>query len=63
MDHFDPFWVEQAGKAAAHIDEQRQQWDKAIKVYQRVLKAVPSLRAALEKAIAAAQNEADRARN
>jgi TolA-binding protein len=63
MDHFDPFWVEQAGKAAAHIDEQRQQWDKAIKVYQRVLKAVPSLRAALEKAIATAQNEADRARN
>jgi tetratricopeptide (TPR) repeat protein len=62
-DHFDPFWVEQAGKAAARIYEQQQQWDKAIKVYQRVLKAVPSLRGALEKAITAAQTEADKARN
>ena len=62
-DHFDPFWVEQAGKAAARIYEQQQQWDKAIKVYQRVLKAVPSLRAALDKAINAAQSAADKARN
>ncbi|MGP8199439.1 MAG: tetratricopeptide repeat protein [Limisphaerales bacterium] len=62
-DHFDPFWVEQAGKAAARIYEQQQQWDTAIKVYQRVLKAVPSLRPALEKAIAAAQRDADKARN
>jgi hypothetical protein len=63
MDHFDPFWVEQAGKAAAHIYEQREQWDRAITVYQRVLKAVPSLRPTLEKAIASAQTQADRARN
>ncbi len=63
MEHFDPFWVEQAGKATAHIYEQRQQWDKAIKVYQRVEKAVPSLRAPLDKAISAAQNDEDRARN
>jgi tetratricopeptide (TPR) repeat protein len=62
-DHFDPFWVEQAGKAAARIYEQQQQWDKAILVYQRVLKAVPSLRGALEKAITAAQTAADKARN
>ena len=62
-DHFDPFWVEQAGKAAARIYEQEQQWDKAIKVYQRVLKAVPSLRAALDKAITAARRDADKARN
>jgi len=62
-DHFDPFWVEQAGKAAARIYEQQQQWDKAIKVYQRVLKAVPSLRGALEKAINADQKASDKARN
>jgi tetratricopeptide (TPR) repeat protein len=62
-DHFDPFWVEQAGKAAARIYEQQQQWDTAIKVYRRVLRAVPSLRPALEKAIAAAQRDADKARN
>jgi len=62
-DHFDPFWVEQAGVAAAHLYERQQQWDTAIKVYQRVLKAVPSLRAALNKAINAAQTAADKARN
>lgn len=62
-DHFDPFWVEQAGKAAARIYEQQQQWDTAIRVYRRVLRAVPCLRPALEKAIAAAQRDADKARN
>jgi tetratricopeptide (TPR) repeat protein len=62
-DHFDPFWVEQAGKAAGRLYERQQQWDKAIKVYQRVKKAVPSLRPALEKAIIAAQSDADKARN
>jgi len=55
--------VEQAGVAAAHLYERQQQWDTAIKVYQRVLKAVPSLRGALEKAITAAQTAADKARN
>jgi tetratricopeptide (TPR) repeat protein len=60
---FDPFWVEQAGKAAGRIYEQQQQWAKAIKVYQRVQKAVPSLRAQLEKAILDAQAAADKSRN
>jgi len=62
-DNFDPFWVEQAGKAAGRLYQRQQQWDKAIKVYQRVEKAVPSLRAPLEKAIRDAQNDADKARN
>jgi len=62
-DHFDPYWVEQAGNPAARIYAQRQQWEKAIKVYQRVLKAVPSLRRPLEKAIIEAQTAADKARN
>jgi tetratricopeptide (TPR) repeat protein len=62
-DRFDPFWVEQAGRAAARIYEEHQQWDKAVRVYQRVLKAVPSLRGPLEKAIATAKADSDRARN
>lgn len=62
-DRFDPFWIEQAGKAAAHLYESQQQWDKAIKVYQRVLQAVPSLRPALQKAINADLVETDRAKN
>jgi tetratricopeptide (TPR) repeat protein len=62
-EHFDPFWVEQAGTAASHIYEQQRQWDKALKVYERVLKAVPSLRPVLEKSIRTAQAEADKARN
>jgi tetratricopeptide (TPR) repeat protein len=59
----DPFCVEQAGNAAARIYQRQQQWDKAIKVYERVLKAEPSLRPALEKAIRSAQADADKARN
>jgi len=62
-DNFDPFWVEQAGKAAGRLYDRQEQWDKAIKVYQRVAKAVPSLRAQLEKAIIDDQNAADKARN
>jgi len=62
-DNFDPFWVEQAGKAAGRLYERQQQWDKAVKVYQRVEKAVPSLQVPLEKAIRDAQNNADKARN
>ena len=62
-DHFDPFWVEQAGRAAGEIYERQQQWETAIKVYQRVMKAVPSLRGTLEKLINAAQTAADKANN
>jgi tetratricopeptide (TPR) repeat protein len=62
-DHFDPYWVEHAGKAAGDLYKRQQQWDKAIKVYQRVEKAVPSLRPVLEKAIIDAQSAADKARN
>ena len=47
--HFDPYWVERAGEYAARICEDQQQWDQAVKVYKRVLEAVPSLAPVLEK--------------
>lgn len=62
-EHFDPYWVEQAGRAASEIYERQQQWDKAVKVYERVLKAVPSLRATLDKAIRTAETAAAKAQN
>jgi len=63
LEPFDPFWVEQAGKAAGHIYERQEEWDKAIKVYERVLRAVPSLKAALGKAIDAARVNSAKAHN
>jgi TolA-binding protein len=52
--HFDPYWVEQAGEAAARICEDQQHWTEAIPIYRRVLEAVPALRPVLERKIAAA---------
>jgi len=51
---FDTVWVKEAGFAAASICEKQEQWDKAIKVYQRVEEAIPSLKPVLEKKIAQA---------
>jgi tetratricopeptide (TPR) repeat protein len=62
-ENFDPFWVEQAGVYAAHLCEEQHQWEKAVNVYKRILEAVPSLRAALDKKIASAQSHAEEARN
>lgn len=62
-DHSDPYWVEQAGIAAAGIYGRQEQWDRAIRVYRRVERAVPALRASLEKAILDAQTAANKARN
>jgi tetratricopeptide (TPR) repeat protein len=53
--NFDPVWVNEAGVNAAQICEKQEQWDKAIKVYQRVLEANPSLKPALDKYIAQAR--------
>jgi len=62
-DQFDPFWLEQAGKAAGHVYEQQQQWDTAIEIYRRIENNVPALRASLEKAIINARSDRDKARN
>jgi len=58
-DDSDPFWVEQAGEKAARICEDRGQWGQTVRIYTRVLQAVPSLRPTLANRIAAAQTRAD----
>jgi len=45
----DPYWVKQAGVAAAQWCIDRGQWTNAITIYSRVEEAVPSLRAEMEK--------------
>ena len=45
----DPYWVKQAGVAAAHWCIDRGQWTNAITIYTRVEEVVPSLRAEMEK--------------
>jgi TolA-binding protein len=62
LDRFDPYWVGRAGEYAARLCEEQRHWDEAVKVYERVLQAVPALRPALEKKIAAAQARWDAAR-
>jgi TolA-binding protein len=62
LDHFDPYWVGRAGEYAARICEERQHWEEAVKVYERVLLAVPALRPVLEKKIAAAKARWEEAR-
>jgi TolA-binding protein len=54
-DESDPFWLEQAGVAAAQLEESKQNWNGAIHVYERVRKAVPSLAPDMERYIAAAR--------
>jgi tetratricopeptide (TPR) repeat protein len=62
-DRFDPYWVERAGEYAARICEDQQHWDEAVRVYKRVLEAVPAMRPVLEKKRAAAQARWDAAGN
>ena len=51
---FDPVWIKEAGVNAAQLCEELDQWEQAIRVYRRVMTAIPSLRPVLEKKIAAA---------
>jgi TolA-binding protein len=53
--HFDPYWVERAGEFAAKVCEDQQHWNEAVKIYDRVLAAVPGLRPVVEKKRAADQ--------
>jgi hypothetical protein len=46
--------VARAGEYAARICEERQHWDEAISIYERVQQAVPALRLVLDKKIASA---------
>lgn len=53
-ENFDPVWVKEAGVNAAQLCEKQERWDQAIKIYRRVLTAIPSLRPVIEKRIAVA---------
>jgi TolA-binding protein len=61
LDRFDPYWLGRAGEYAARICEEHHDWNEAVKVYERVLEAVPALRPVLEKKKAAAQARWDAA--
>jgi len=49
--HADPYWVKEAGVKAAALFEEQKEWRNAIKVYQRVQEAVPSLRNEMQRNI------------
>ncbi len=50
----DPVWVKEAGVKAAEICSRLKLWEQEISVYERVMKAIPTLRPVMEKRIAAA---------
>jgi tetratricopeptide (TPR) repeat protein len=47
----DPYWVKQAGLAAANLAEARKQWDQAVGIYRRLQAEIPALRTRLERKI------------
>ncbi|MGO8696778.1 MAG: tetratricopeptide repeat protein [Limisphaerales bacterium] len=59
----DPYWVDRAGEFAARLCEAEQKWDRAIRIYRRVIETAPALGPILEKKIAAAQSHPEPPRN
>jgi len=53
----DPFWLREAGFAAVRLAEEQNEWDIAIKIYNRMLAMLPPLRTALEKRIERASEQ------
>jgi TolA-binding protein len=47
----DPFWLKEAGLAAARVAEELGQWDVAVKIYERLKTCLPTLKAILDKRI------------
>jgi hypothetical protein len=45
----DPFWVKEAGLAAARMKEEDKDWEGAINIYNRLATLLPPLRPTLEK--------------
>ncbi len=60
---FDPKWTYEAGIAAAKICEGSGNWESAKKIYQRLAAALPVLRLACEKKIAACEIHLETAKN
>jgi TolA-binding protein len=44
-----PFWVKEAGFAAARLAEDQQEWDVAAKIYERLSKILPPVQNSIEK--------------
>jgi tetratricopeptide (TPR) repeat protein len=54
----DPVWLKEAALNAAEIAELRNEWDQALRVYQRIEDLLPALRVSLDKKIATARERA-----
>jgi TolA-binding protein len=53
----DPFWLKEAGLAAARLAEEQKQWDLAIKIYSRLVMLTPALHASLNRKINKARDQ------
>jgi tetratricopeptide (TPR) repeat protein len=62
-DSFDSRWVKEAGLAAARLCENREQWEQAVNIYQRLLAVLPSLKPSLEKKILIDRGRSETAKN
>ena len=59
----DPFWLREAGFAAARLKEEQRQWSVAISIYQRLQDQLTPLRARLQDRIDRAREQLQRERN
>jgi hypothetical protein len=53
----DPYWFNIAGLAAARLAEEHQEWETAIRIYARMIEALPPLRPSLEKKLEKAREQ------
>jgi TolA-binding protein len=53
----DPYWFYNAGLAAARLAEEHQEWETAIRIYLRMIDALPALRPGLERKLEKAREQ------
>jgi len=53
----EPYWFKEAGLAAARLAEEHQEWETAVRIYIRMIDAIPALRPALEKKLEKAREQ------
>jgi len=53
----DPYWFYNAGLAAARLSEEHQEWETAMRIYQRMIDALPALRPGLERKLEKAREQ------
>ena len=59
----DPFWIREAGFAAARVKEEQREWTVALNIYKRMQDALPPLRPRLQEKIDKARAQAQREKN